>query len=662
MNFVNLVIDNNNRNTDRYYTYKTQMNLKVGDIVLVSFAKGGKLKKGFVVEVGVEPDIDKSLIKEIDTKFEEYSLTKEAVSTAIWMKSRYGIRFIEALKLFTPSGDAPKRKEKISEEVVEPTKWSIEFTKEQEHAIEQIEASMKEGQRHFLIHGVTGSGKTEIFINEILKSLENGKQVLYLVPEISMIDQSYNRLVKVFGSDNIVILHSKLTRIQQYRNWMKVANGSCKIVLGTRMSTFAPFNNLGTIIIDEEHEGTYKADMTPKYDAIDISYKRAINHGAQLILASATPSLVSYYRSQKGIYKLIQLKERYNLTPLPMVEIVDMAEELKMGNRGIFSNRLYSQLKETLDRGKQAILFVNRRGYASSIGCRDCGYVMECPECKISLTYHKGINKGVCHYCGKTQEVIESCPKCGGNSIRQYGFGTEQVEEQARLLFPEHKVVRLDTDTGTNLKEIKAILRSFKDGESKILVGTQLVAKSLDFKNVHVVGVVSADVSLNIADYRAAERGFQLITQVAGRAGRGEEQGKVIIQTLNPDNSVIIHGSNQDFEGFFKEEIRVREFMDYPPFTDLIEISLTGKNQGTILKKLNLFRNYLIESLNLPKNLVLDVHEDFYFKGEGSIRYLFVVKAHREVRKKIVYLGDSYSKALAKERDNLSLLIDVNPY
>lgn len=663
MNYVNLVIDNKNRNTDRFYTYGTKESLDVGDVVDVEFGKGKTLKRAWVVETDVLPDIEAPLIKEVQSKNNSWRLSKEAVETSLWMKKRYGIRYVDALRLFSPHGTEPKRKLKANpdEHVAELPKLNL--NREQEAALEAILRPMREScSKAFLLHGVTGSGKTEVYMQAMEEALEAGKNIIYMVPEISLIQQTYDRLAGRFGKNNIAVLHSKISPANLYNQWSEVFCGSAKIVLGTRMAVFAPISKLGLIIMDEEHEGSYKSDMTPKFETLDVAYKRCFALNGVLILGSATPSISNFKLAKDGVFDLISLRERYNKVPLPQIELVDMKNELREGNSGIISGRLYQALTGTISKNKQAILFINRRGYSSYIGCRECGHSLSCPKCGIALTYHKSDNSAVCHYCGRRFNVPQHCPNCNSEKLRKFGFGTEKLAEEIGRLFPNSNIDRLDLDTAVNTSEIKGILKKFREGATDILIGTQLVAKSLDFKNVDLVGVLNSDISLNIADYRAAERTFQLITQVAGRAGRGDYQGHVIVQSGNPENFAIKEAAKGDYEEFFNREIRVRKLLSYPPYTDLVKISISGKDKEKVVSKIRLCADNLKTATGVDKSLVFEPREDFISKGRDTCRYEFIVKCPKALRMKLIDFAESFSFKLAAEREGLSLFIDVNPY
>ena len=665
MKFVNIVIENNTRHTDALYTYKADDAIKVGDVVKVSFARSKKLFRGYVFSEVENPEYDVSKIKEISEKDESISLTEEIVSTCIWMKQRYGIKYIDAIKCFVPPGKPtkegkekrPVRDAKIEEQNID------ELTEEQKYAVSEIEGAIENGeQKSFLIHGVTGSGKTEVYMQAIDRVLKKGKTAIMLVPEIALTKQITERFIGRFGREAVAILHSRLTQRERFDEWTRIRNGEAKIAIGARMAVFSPMENIGLIIMDEEHEATYKADMNPKYETVDIAMKRAIAHKAILLLGSATPSVVSYQRAKDGIYEILELKNRYNGTELPDIQIADMRDELRHGNSTMFSEFLRREMEETLERGEQIILFLNRRGYSSVVTCKDCGETLTCKNCGITLTYHKKENAGICHYCGRIYP-ISNCEKCGSKLMRYIGVGTEQVEEFTRSIFPDRNISRLDLDTAKSAKEISNIIESFASGKTDILIGTQLVAKGLDFRNVGLVGVVSADGSLHIPDYRSAERTFQLITQVAGRAGRGDKKGKVIVQTYSPDNYAITSAARYDYEGFFNQEISFRKMMKYPPYTDLILVEFTHEKETVAISSADEFRAYISQLVTKKKDEVFEPRLQSHFKGQdgNSFRYYILIKSGKGNRNLYLAAISSYIEKKLAEK-GASILVDVNPY
>lgn len=621
--YYNVVVENRSRMTDRFYTYSYGELLEIGTVVEVSFGKGKIDKTGVVVGIPEVQEVSLAEVKEISKVRKDFALSKEAVDTALWMKSRYGIRYVDGLKLFFPQGTKAKKKFiKDYLDSILPMGMGIrDLTEEQKYAWNQMEKSMKEAKGDtFLIKGVTGSGKTELYFLAIEQAVESGKTALYLVPEITHIGQALSRIVSRFGRDVVAVLHSRLTPAQRFYQWEKIYSGKARIVVSSRSGVFVPVENLGVIVMDEEHEGAYKSDMNPKYETLDVAFKRAKYYKANLLLGSATPSIISYYRAQEGIYKLITLKERYNNVPLPNMEIVDMRNEIRQGNLGIISGKLYSQMRKTLEAGKQVILFINRKGYTSFVETDNMG------------------------------------------NTRQVGFGTEKVEETCEKLFPEYSTVRLDLDVAKSAEMGDQILKEFELGLHEILVGTQIIAKSIDYKNVGLVGIVLADITLNNGDYRGGENTFQLITQVAGRAGRGDEQGSVVVQTANPDNLAILCAVRGDYEGFYSKEIEVRKFLHYPPFMDMVEVAVTGNNLGLSKRKINEYLNYICGINELKELEILSPREDESFRGEDKARMILVIKCPRKARSVLIRASEYYSKKLAMERSGSSLLIDVNPY
>ena len=509
MKYANLVIDNKSDQTDQLYTYGVKDDAKIGSKVYVPFARSRNLREAYVVETDEHSgDGLGKRLRYIEKVDDDVSLSEEMIRTALWMKKRYICRLIDAVNCFTPVGEKARRgqrKNPFAEEKGEPSSVK-ELTLQQAQILQRIgEAAKAKKHMRFLLHGVTGSGKTEIYIRAAQQVLEQGRNVIVLVPEIALTGQIIDRFIGRFGSGKVAVLHSKLSLGERYDQWKKVrdgCDGDGQIVIGARSAVFAPLENIGLIVIDEEHETTYKSDHTPKYDTIEVALKRVQdkdNNGI-LLLGSATPSVVSYQRAQEGIYELLELTERYNKVVLPEISIVDMREELKRGNRSIISSELCSKMKDTLEAGRQVILFLNRRGYSTFVSCRECGYVARCPGCGLSLTYHKAGGQAVCHYCGYHEPAPNKCPECGSKYIRYFGSGTEKLEEAVSDLFPEYAAERLDLDTVKRKGELTRKLKAFRSGKTQILIGTQIIAKGLDFRNVGLSGIVSADVSLNIPD------------------------------------------------------------------------------------------------------------------------------------------------------------------
>lgn len=470
-----------------------------------------------------------------------------------------------------------------------------QLTKEQAEVFETLSKTADYSEyKSYLLHGVTGSGKTEVYMRIIAKVREQGRQAIMLVPEISLTPQTVSRFKMRFGED-VAIIHSGLSLGERFDQWKKINAGTANIVVGARSAVFAPLKNIGAIIIDEEHERSYKSEMSPRYDTYDVAEFRAKQHNAILLSASATPLVTDYYKAVNGEITLLKMEHRVNNNKMPEVEIVDMREELKKGNRSVISEKLAKAISENLKNEKQTILFLNRRGYSTFVSCRNCGYVAECPNCSISLTYHKFSDTLKCHYCGYTVSNYKECPECKSKYIRYFGGGTQKVEEEIHRIFPNASTIRMDMDTTGKKNSHEQILKKFIDDKIDILIGTQMVAKGLDFPNVTLVGVISADTMLNIDDFRAKERTFSLLEQVTGRAGRADSEGKSIIQTYSPENSAITLVKDHNYEKFYREEIEVRRAMDYPPFCEMVSVILSGKNEGQTSRCAKFFKKNISE-------------------------------------------------------------------
>lgn len=471
-------------------------------------------------------------------------------------------------------------------------------TPEQAQALALLrEEEQKEQKRPILLHGVTGSGKTEIYMQLIEHVIMEGKQAIVLVPEISLTPQIMERFISRFGK-RVSVTHSRLSLGERLDQWRKARDGEISIIIGPRSALFMPFSNLGVIVMDECHESSYISDVTPKYHTREVARKLSDLTGALLVMGSATPDIDSYHRAVTGEFLLLQLKERTKGSRLPEVFVTDMRKELEDGNRSAFGLPLQQAIRENLEKGQQTMLFLNRRGYSTFVSCRKCGEVLTCPSCNVSYTYHASDKALVCHYCGKEVPVPKTCPSCGSHYIRYFGTGTQKIEEETRRLFPEARVLRMDADTTTGKNGHARILELFGKGKADILIGTQMIAKGHDFPNVTLVGILAADLSLNLGTYQAAENCFQLITQAAGRAGRGELPGQVFIQTYQPENHAIRMAAAQDYEGFYQEEILLRQAMEYPPFSHIFSVLITGEMEQEVIlaaQRLGAFMNHYAE-------------------------------------------------------------------
>ena len=547
----------------------------------------------------------------------------------------------------------------LSLDPVPPTQ-PFTLNADQATALEAIQAAIDATQREvFLLHGVTGSGKTEVYMQAMASVLEQGKEVIVLVPEISLTPQTVSRFVGRFGA-RVAVLHSNLSDGERYDQWQRIKGGDADIVVGPRSAIFAPIPNLGLIVIDEEHETSYKQDTSPPfYHVRDVAVKRSELANCPLILGSATPSLESFYRAQCGEYHLLSLPSRVSNIGMPPVKIVDMREELKKDNRTIFSATLRTAIEDRLSRGEQVILFLNRRGYSTYVFCRTCGYVERCNNCSISLTFHFQTKQMRCHHCGYERPTPELCPQCGSMYIRYFGLGTEQVEQEVAKAFPKAKVKRMDADSTTRKDAHQKILDAFKSGEIDILVGTQMIAKGLDFPNVTLVGVISADTALNLPDFRAGERAFNLLTQVAGRSGRSEAGGDVIVQTYVPEHYSIQAAQGHDYLRFYHEEIGYREALLYPPLSHAATILLRGAIETDVIQAANNLLDQLetIKADTFPSVEIRGPVPALLTKIKNKFRWHFLLRSQH-----VTDLRELILRAVeASSPTNIDLIVDIDP-
>lgn len=506
----------------------------------------------------------------------------------------------------------------------------------------------------FLLYGVTGSGKTEVYMDVIEKAINNGKSAIMLVPEIGLTPQIVGKFISRFGNV-ISVLHSKLSDSERYDEYRKITNGESKIVIGTRSAIFVPFNNIGVIIIDEEHTSSYKQDNNPRYSAINVAEWRSKYHNCPLVLGSATPSLESFAKAGNHVYKLLSLTERAGGSVLPIVNIVDMKEEVKKGNF-ILSDMLKNKISEVLSKGEQAIILLNRRGYSSTISCKECGYVYKCPNCDITYTYHKSSNNLKCHYCGYSMVLPNKCSICGSDNLKDYGLGTEKLEETLNSLY-KAKIVRMDVDTTSKKGQHQKIIDDFGEHKYDILIGTQMIAKGLDFPLVTLVGVVSIDSSLTSPDYRASENTFQLLSQVSGRAGRSESKGEVIIQTFNPDHYAITLAKNHDYIDFYKEEMKIRKMLKYSPYYYMVLVSITSKDYELGFKEANKIGSYIRNNIS-SDSIVLGPTMANMFKVNNIYHYQIIIKYRKDdsLMKVLKFIIDMQVK-----NNKIDVSIDFNP-
>ncbi len=539
------------------------------------------------------------------------------------------------------------------------------LTAQQSEVLGEMLPDLKAGKGRYLLYGVTGSGKTEVYINLVRQCLAIGKAAIILVPEIALTPQMVTWFRQRFG-DTAAVMHSRLSDGERFDEWRRVRLNKARLVIGARSAVFAPVENLGLIVVDEEHEQSYRADHNPRYDARDVAQSRAKREKAMVLLASATPSILSFAKARRGDYVLLEMDRRVNRRPLPQVEIVDMRRELNNGNRSIFSDLLRQKLQSCLESGQQAILFLNRRGHSSFVSCRKCGYVLKCVNCDISLTYHKDGGDGLlhCHYCQSAIVPPKTCPECASEYIRYFGVGTQKVEEEVKKAFPGVKTLRMDLDTTVTKDAHRELTERFRNGDAQVLIGTQMIAKGLDFPNVTLVGVVAADMTLNLPDYRSRERTFQLLTQVAGRAGRGEIPGEVVIQTYKPEEDVIQEAARQDYTAFFETEFSRRRAGLYPPFTLMARILLEGLSEKETKKAAQAVyekcQAVLKEDESFKKRLIFmnwDVAPVKLIRGKARYQVLMKLFDRRETE---VLIG-RFTDIAGESIPGVDITFDLNP-
>lgn len=700
-----------------------QCGISAGHRVMVPFGMGNKKVEGFVYTLTTEDIKLTYRVKNIVKLCDDNPiLTIDNLKLVDFLRKKYLCRYIDAIRLMIPAGimkGSTNKKKKVicinkSLDSIEETKENYinlynyisdndgiftkaDITRDKKYSLYTLNKMIGEGffkvedkvvfrynkriydedknknltleqqdclntilngsELKYLIKGVTGSGKTEVYMNLVAETLNEGRSAIVLVPEISLTPQMIERFKGRFGED-VALFHSRLSDGERFDEWYRIKEGKARLVIGARSALFLPLKNLGLIIIDEEHENTYKSDQNPKYHTREVSEFLCELKKCRLVLGSATPSIETYYKAVNGDYKLIEMKNRVNGKQMPRMEIVDMREELKNRNLSLFSRKLYNAINDTLNEKKQIILFLNRRGYSTFISCRSCGYVFKCPECDVSMTYH---NNGylICHYCGRAERVSKTCPKCASKYVKFFGAGTERVELEVKKYFPKARVLRMDVDTTRHKNSHELIYNSFKNGEADILVGTQMVSKGLDFKNVTLVGVLAADMSLNIPDYRSAERTYQIITQVAGRAGRGSDEGKVIVQSYTPEHYSLKYAQEEDYEGLFREEINLRRLMSNPPFGKILLINGSSKYEEKLKKFMN----------NLQENLKKLIIENLTMLGPVPC---IITKLKENYRWQIIIKGNFNDEFSEKVKDTLYQLnksvyneirvsIDINP-
>ena len=587
--YADIIIDISIEAMDKTFQYRIPEELReqavIGARAIVPFGKGNKTRKGYIIGLSTEPKFDPMRTKDIiGIPDKSLQIEGKLISLAFWMKETYGSTMNHALQTVMPVKERVRETNSKEDVSMEWTKAPIvELTEQQTALIEDFETDYDSGKRNaYLLHGVTGSGKTEVYIGCVKKVIEDGGQAILLIPEIGLTYQNVARIRQYFG-DRVALIHSRQSKGEKYREMMRAKEGTADVIIGPRSALFAPCRNLKLIILDEEHDMAYKSEQTPKYHARETALKRGELENASVIMGSATPTIESYANAKLGKYKLWELPERPQGVSLSTVSVVDLREELRLGNRSIVSKELHDRIDDCLRKKEQVMLFINRRGYNSFVSCRECGEVIICPKCDVSMSLHDdGFMR--CHYCGYINRAPKQCPKCKSALTGGFGTGTQKVEEEIHRLFPQAKTLRMDKDTTMRKGAHGDILNRFLNKKADILIGTQMIVKGHDFENVTLVGVMLADMSLFANDYRAGERTFSLLTQAAGRAGRGEKSGHVLIQTYQPDHYAIQAAAKQDYEGYFDMEMSYRRLMKYPPMYHMMVILLTDKDYGNCVK------------------------------------------------------------------------------
>ncbi|WP_026559401.1 primosomal protein N' [Bacillus sp. J37] len=648
-----------------------QKDIRNGFLELIYKVKQkGKKKKIRMVKLNCSFDQLAEIIKGVNSN------AKKQLSVMTYLKEN-GIRIIPVADLLavTNVSDATLKtliskgilveeykevyRDPYQDRLFEKTK-ALPLNNEQQQAIAPILSAVENDEHHvFLMYGVTGSGKTEVYLQSIQEVLNNGKEAIVLVPEISLTPQMVNRFKGRFGS-KVAVLHSGLSTGEKYDEWRKIQRKEVQLVVGARSAIFAPFENLGMIIIDEEHESSYKQEENPRYHARDVAIYRAKFHQCPVVLGSATPTLETFARAQKGVYKLLTLKERVNKRSMPSVKIIDMREELRSGNRSMFSTALIEKLTDRLDKNEQSVLFLNKRGYSSFVMCRDCGFVIQCPHCDISLTYHRFGQQLKCHYCGHEENMPNVCPECQSEHIRFFGTGTQRVEEELVKVMPEARIIRMDVDTTGRKGAHEKLLSKFGNKEADILLGTQMIAKGLDFPDVTLVGVLTADTMLHLPDFRATEKTFQLLTQVSGRAGRHELPGEVIIQTYTPENYSIQLASNYDYDAFYEHEMYLRKSHAYPPYYFLALVTVSHPEITKVVSVTDKIVQFLRRNVSNESKILGPVASPIprindRYRYQCMVKYKREKNLHETLRKIIEHFQQEMST------NDLMITIDLSP-
>ncbi len=593
--YASIIIDISHEDVDRVFQYRIPSALmpkiRVGVQVCVPFGSGNRTRTGYVVEITDHTDYDRNKIKEI-SGIAEKSITADStlIELAWWMKNQYGSTMNQALKTVLPVRKKVKARNKKIVETMTGIKQQtgqdrkVSLNEEQQAVADAFfKAYDEKDRRPCLIHGITGSGKTEVYMAMIDHVLRQGRQIIVLIPEIALTYQTVSRFYSRFG-DRICVMHSRLSEGERCDQFERAKRGETDIMIGARSALFTPFSNLGLIIMDEEHEGAYKSETTPRYHAREAALKLASLHDAVLVMGSATPSVEAYERAMSGEFRLFTLTRRAMTgSEMAFVEVIDLRKEMEDGNKSIFSRRLQELIRDRLEKKEQVMLFINRRGYANFVSCRSCGEAMKCPHCDVSLTLHKHEHL-FCHYCGYHIPMPKKCPNCKSPYLAGFGIGTQKIEEMAATMFPEARLLRMDLDTTQKKGGHEKILSTFAKGKADILIGTQMIVKGHDFPGVTLVGILAADISLYAPDYAASERTFQLLVQAAGRAGRGTKEGIALIQTYMPEHYSIKAAAAQDYAAFYRQEMGYRKLMHYPPACHMLCLQVAGENEALMIR------------------------------------------------------------------------------
>ena len=639
--YADIIIDISHSAIERVFQYRIPDaivdRVEIGSLVKVPFGRGDACRHGYVIGITEVPSYDVDKIKEIlDVPQKGIPIEGKLIQLAAWMRETYGVTMNRALQTVMPvKQTVRKTAQKIEETKLSEDQWPCVKLSEQQQVL--VDAFADDFQRDicqtYLLHGVTGSGKTEVYIQCIKEVIRAGGQAIVLIPEISLTYQTVARFRKHFGS-RVAFVNSKQSKGEKYEQFKKAKEQEVDVIIGPRSALFTPCANLKLLVIDEEHDSAFKSDQSPKYHARDVAIERAKLEHASVILGSATPSIESYARAKKGEYTLWELPERPDGMQTQTIEIVDLREELRLGNRSIISKSLYDKIADRLEKKEQMMLFINRRGFNSFVSCRACGEAVKCPKCDVALTYHmqtfQAQRQLVCHYCGYHMEMPKACPSCKSPMIAGFGTGTEKVEEEIKKLFPQIKTLRMDKDTTMRKDAGARILKQFSEGKADMLIGTQMIVKGHDYSHVTLVGVILADLSLYANDFRAGERTFELLTQAAGRAGRGDKPGEVVIQTYQPEHYAIVAAAKKDYQAFYEMEMTYRRMLHYPPVYDMMQVLLTGQSKGKTESFAGILGRNLKEKASacgFTQTRIIGPGEAAIGKINDEYRYVIYIKA-----------------------------------